>query len=616
MPAPSPVSVAAHFRDQRSAARNAREPVADFLTRWISQASDAELAQLSLGKRPWTRHHERPILYEAFFSDSAFDNRLKEILHPLQLLLQRMPALETEAPWQSLMARAQLDAGDLDAALESARLAWLLDARLCADDCSPLLDAWLQTGEVPAPEHWPDSVIPAVYNASSVECESTPDSLQPAPLVWAIPEQELVGAVRGPIDRIAWLLREDWQSVLMGCQRGAQWHLSKALDDEFSSFELNQAWYRLQRDIDVWTADGAAVSQLVLLGQPLPLPAGECDFAADPTCGSGFQPLTRDSVRTMVDNLRSASRSFNDLQICPVPELAGLEPFSLETQRDLRAAVARLDSLPLVDALAALRDLLADQRWARMWAVDVPSEVSDLMARLAREDPAVAEQSLQLAETWLTAGPASLQDSASAGDLMAVQLLRNGRAKEALDHLRRAQQRFANQDRAQRISQLQAGLVGADLDASLPRAQIPRPWNLGERAHDQAVARSLPFERSSRLDGVQMLDVVYGLGGARAVSRRQLRLLWLSWLLYPEARDELVSQLKHGYGDVDLRDRLLASIADLRSSPAPHLVFDGAELQLPDQYCADPACTETRPVDREWLLLRLQAMLATTSPTP
>ncbi|MGQ0798843.1 MAG: hypothetical protein ACT4NL_01865 [Pseudomarimonas sp.] len=584
--------------------------MAVFLSRWIAQASDEEIALLGVGQQGWTRFGSQPKLYDLFLSDYSFRKQLDVYLAPLQAALRRVPAMREQAPWQSLLARAQLDAGEVDAALISARRAWKLDGRLCAEDCSPLLLAWLQSGTVPGPQAWPELVAPAVFNPASVDCESAPDSLQPERLAWAIPPDDLVGAVLSGRSQVAWLLREQWAASLRGCNRGAPLSLTQALKEHYSGFELEQAWRALEVSLRALPSPDQGDPHLRFLGQDLPLPAQECDFTHDPDCRSAYKPLTRDGIRMLLASVRSASRRFSGPANCSGPG----EPFSNDKQRAMRAALASIDDLQATEVLLPLRDLLHDQAFARMWATDVPFEIAELMTDLARTDRQLAADTLQLTTEWIAAAPIEMQQSPSAGDLLAVLLLRNGRPQDGLVQLELAQERLSDLDRARRISQLRAGLEGANLDATLPQAAIPRPWIHGVSSSEKAVWARLPYQRTQRLDGVRVVDVIYGLGGAEAVARRHLRSHWLPSLLgHADSEEDLIAALRAAYGEAGLRKRMLKAITDMKLSPTPHLRFEQVSLPLPDQICTADRCTSSQAVNRRWVLERLRGWLGELS---
>lgn len=144
----NPRAVATHRFDLAlQASKRAREPLPRFLERWLADTPEPEVALLGSMPQAWTGGGEQPQLYRAFVSDSVFESRLDEVLPALETLHQRVPALAAQAPWQSLLARAQLKSGQLPLALASARRASALDARLCARDCPPLVRNWLRTGE-------------------------------------------------------------------------------------------------------------------------------------------------------------------------------------------------------------------------------------------------------------------------------------------------------------------------------------------------------------------------------------------------------------------------------------------------------------------------------------
>jgi hypothetical protein len=103
------------------AAKAASEPLPRFLERWLATATAQDIELLDDAPQGWIQGGREPHLYRVFVSDSAIASRLDEVLPALETLLQRAPALAAQAPWQSLLARARLKAGQLPLALASAR---------------------------------------------------------------------------------------------------------------------------------------------------------------------------------------------------------------------------------------------------------------------------------------------------------------------------------------------------------------------------------------------------------------------------------------------------------------------------------------------------------------
>jgi len=595
------------FREAHAASRSAGQPLAAFLQGWIAQAPQAELEALGVASKGWTAFGQEPPLFKAFVFDSAFESELDAVLEPLTTLLQRAPALRSQAPWQSLLARAQLAARQPQAALISAQRAWALDRRLCAADCPWLVRSWLQTGKAPAPSQWPAIPTPPVYNLAKVDCEAQPESLQPVRSAWAIPPQELVAGALGEQAYIAWLLREQWGMQLAGCSPRGQLALERAIDKNYPAMVVQQSWRMLEDSV----SSGPGRS-LRFLGQTLPLPAQECDFAVAPSCLNAFKPLSVTSARVLAEDLRSLSEhlwSPGSPGQCPAPEKEG-GPSYAQVQKAFRAQFRSIENASSKDALPALRAILNDPQWQILWRSEMPYEVSQQLGRIARDDASFAVQALQFASSWIDGGTLELRQSASAADLLSLLLLRNRRPPEALAQLNLAQLDFPQQNRTRRITQLRAVLAGADLDASLPRAQIPRPWLIGGSKGDSAMSALLPRELSTSLDGVQLLDIIYAMGGEQAVARRQLQVLWLPWLLgWGDDSAQLRMVLLKTYGPEGLRSQFDQALSDLQTAPKSELRFDGIVLPLPDQYCADRSCSAVLPVDQQWIRARLRTLV-------
>lgn len=600
----NPREVAAHrFSTALQAAKVAREPLSRFLERWLTATSEQEIALLGTRPRTWTGGGEQPELYHAFVSDSVFESRLDEVLPALESLLQRVPALAADAPWQSLLARAQLKAGQLQSALASARRAWALDARLCASECAPLVRTWLRTGSVSAPTQWPALIIDPVYNAGRVDCTSRQRSQdeRPSLIIWRIPEIELAAATRGADGQLAWMLRQGWKEHLDGCSN-PPFGLQQLLDQRHPRIVVEQAWLRLQRALQ--SGPGTSFD---FLGVRLPLPEFECDFAADANCKSGQRPLRPASALALAEGLRAFSRHLAPPTHCPIPSDPATAANFIALQRRFRESLEAIDALAPADSRQSLRALLADPQWQRLWRDDVPYELRRSLAALARIE--APDEILSMVQAWIDRAPDSLARSDGAADVLAFHLLRARRAEAGLQQLQLAQQRRPQLQRAQRIAQLQAGLGGADLDASLPVGKAPRPWISGEPKSDKAVSDAWPADLGGNLDGVLVGDVVYALGGDRAVARRALKEHWVPALVqWQHAGDELAAALKRAYADADELSALLKQV-QFRGLPEAQASFDGVSLPVPDRYCIDTECSTTQAVDAAWVVQRLRAAM-------
>lgn len=586
------------------ASKRAQEPLPRFLERWLTATPQQEIALLGSMPQAWTGGGEQPQLYRAFVSDSVFESRLDEVLPALQSLHQRVPALAAQAPWQSLLARAQLKAGLLPLALASARRAFALDARLCAVDCAPLLRSWLRSGNVAAPAQWPALAIDPVYNPSRTECTASQRTLgEPAPIIWRIPEIELVAATRGKDGELAWMLRQGWKAHLDGCS-SSPFGLQQLLDQRHPRIAVEQAWLHLQQALRA----GPGTS-FDFLGVRLPLPEFECDFAADANCRRGQRRLQPASALALVEGLRAFSRHLAPPTQCPAPNDAAALAKLIELQQRFRARLNAIDALAPTAARQGLRELLADPHWQRLWRDDVPYELRRSLAAQARRE--APDEVLQMVQAFVDRAPDPLARADGAADVLAFHLLRARQARAGLSQLQLAQQRHPQLARAQRIAQLQAGLGGADLDANLPVGTPPRPWISGQRDSDSAVSRIWPFEQTRGLDGVLVGDVVYALGGDRAVARRALKEFWVPALLqWQHASDELATAFKRGYADAGEMTTLLQQVqSSFRAKPQPQASFDGVPLLLPDQYCVDTECSSTRDVDTAWVVQRLRSLL-------
>lgn len=600
----NPRAVAAdRFEDLMRASKSAGEPLPRFLERWLATTPEQEIALLGTMPRAWTGGGEQPELYRAFVSESAFQSRLDEVLPALEALHQRVPALAAEAPWQSLLARAQLKAGQLQPALASARRAWALDARLCASDCAPLVRNWLRTGELAAPTQWPVLIIDPVYNPGSTECSARRQSSRERslPIMWRIPEIELVAATHGSDGELTWMLREGWKAHLDGCDN-TPFGLQQLLDQRHPGIAVEQAWLGLQRALQA----GPGTS-FDFLGVRLPLPNFECDFAADANCNSGQRPLRPASALQLAEGLRAFSRHLAAPTHCPAPSDKATAANYIALQRHLREQLKAIDALAPGDARRALRALLADRQWQRLWRDDVPYELRRSLAAQARTE--AADEVLLMVQGFVDRAPDPLARSSGAADVLAFHLLRARRAEEGLTQLQLAQQRYPQLARAQRIAQLQAGRSGADLDASLPSAKLPRPWINGQRKSDSAASNAWPADLGGNLDGVLASDVVYALGGDRAVARRALKEHWVPALLqWHRAGDELAAALKRGYADAGETSALLKQV-QFRDVPEAQVIFDGVTLVVPDRYCVDTECISTQAVDAAWVVQRLRTLL-------
>ncbi len=591
------------FEATMRASKSTGEPLPRFLERWLATTPEQEIVLLGTMPRTWTGGGEQPQLYRAFVSDSAFQSRLDEVLPALESLHQRVPALAAEAPWQSLLARAQLKAGQLQPALASARRAWALDPRLCASDCDPLVRTWLRTSEVPAPAQWPALIIDPVYNPGRTECTSRRQSRDGrAPLIiWRIPEIELVAATRGKDGELTWMLRQGWKAHLDGCNN-SPFGLQQLLDQLHPRIVVEQAWLELQRAL--LAGPGTSFD---FLGVRLPLPRFECDFAVDADCRSGKRPLRPVSAMALAEGLRAFSRHLAPPTQCPAPSDAAAAANFNALQRRFRERLEGIDALAPADARQSLRELLADPQWQPLWRDDMPHELRRSLAAQARAE--APEEVLSMVQAFVDRAPDPLARSDGAADVLAFHLLRARRVEAGLIQLQLAQQRYPQLTRAQRIAQLQAGLGGADLDASLPVGTPPRPWISGQRSSDQAVSDAWPADSGGNLDGVLVGDVVYALGGDRAVARRALKEHWVPALLqWQDAGDELAAALKRGYADAGETSALLKQV-QVGDVPEPHASFDGVTLVLPDRYCVEAECRTTQAVDAAWVARRLQGLL-------
>jgi hypothetical protein len=448
-------------------------------------------------------------------------------------------------------------------------------------------------------------LIDPVYNPGRTECTSRRQSSDGrAPLIiWRIPEVELVAAARGKDGELTWMLRQGWKAHLDGCNN-SPFGLQQLLDQRHPRIVVERAWLDLRR-----TLQAGPGTSFNFLGVRLPLPALECDFAVDANCRSGQRPLRPASALTLAEGLRAFSRHLAPPTLCPAPSDPATAANFIALQQRFRERLEAIDALAPTAARRGLRELLADPQWQPLWHDDVPYELRERLAEQARTE--APEEVLSMVQAFIDRAPDPLARADGAADVLAFHLLRARRVEAGLNQLQLAQQRNPQLERAQRIAQLQAGLGGADLDASLPVGTPPRPWISGQRDSDQAVSNAWPDDWGGSLDGVLVGDVVYALGGDRAVARRALKEHWVPALLeWQDAGDELAAALKRGYPDAGEATSLLKQAqARVRGAPEPQARFDGVTLVLPDRYCVDTECSSTLPVDADWVARRLQTLL-------
>lgn len=587
--------VSNRFDQQWRTLRDAREPLAQSLRFVLDSFSAKELVLLGTNQKPWYDGGQQPPLYRAFVADSSFEPELAQVLDALHKLLRKAPALAREAPWQALLARAQLDAGQPIRARASARRAWSLDHSLCDEDCSPLLRGWLEHGVVRRPKHWPQLTIPEVYQPASTDCVS--DNLSPAERkpfhYWKIPEGDLVLGASGARAHQIWMLRRAWGAHLRGCD-AIPFSLVRTVDQHHTSVEVQNAFARAQADLR-----NNHLRNIHFLGAELPMPRFECNYASDPSCIVRHQRLSIDSALWLAQSLRSFTNHLRSEVSCRNLSSALTDTEFHQRQSALDEQLKSIEKLPPHAAGASLLGLIRANAWLPVWRYELPFQLQEALAHIARGG--YPELALQVLGHIVEVSPEEFGKDESTLEALALVRLRMRQPKLALDLLTNAHAQRPQLRVAHRIAQLGAALAGADLRATRPDSTLARPWIAGDRYSERAVVNSWRDQQSRVMDGVLVEDVLYAMGGAQAVARYLLHESWVPWLLgTSHLETELHEAMKRGYPPA-LRQQMIAKASStLEHSPRAQFQWDGATLELPDQYCTGEDC-QPRVLDRDWL---------------
>lgn len=502
-------------------------------------------------------------------------------------LVARFPQALENGHWQAGLAQLAARSGDLESARTASLKARELGVLPCGDRCDTTFLTWLDSGEVPA---IPALQATAVYDPRGGSCSGA-DHEQWMLQLATIDPALLVRQAHGPQAELSWRLAQYWQSALSACPDAELWTLRSAIDDSTPALVVEQSWREAQSSLA-----GGVPTKVRFLGVDLPLPARECDFAADAACQGEGQLLSTQSAATLVQQLRAVSRHLDAPGRCPAPPSDEQKAANESLEKSFETEIKALGRTPRAAAVIAT---LQDPRWQPLMrhGVQYPLRAQLTTAAIG---PAASEV-YQAVEGWARSAPLETSELSATQELLGRLALRAGRSDAALSHLTRAQATDPSIKRAKTIGLLRAAIAGADLGENASTAPT-RPWTYGLDNLD--LMRGA--EHATLLTGygdIGQGEIVLGVRGPEAALALELRMAWSSLLWGAQHVAPNVSAwLDEVYGSERLAQLRAEAEASITLDGEPSMSFAGVRYPLPDRFCGEDDCEKPVPATRERII--------------
>lgn len=554
---------------------------------WVDQASPEDTRAAIVGSGDKDTMDWPPLLPALVMTPHKSRSDSAALLLLANDLVARYPETLTDGRWQAGLALLAARSGDLKSAHAAAVKARELGVLACGERCDSTYLKWLDSGAVPAV---PTLEASAVYDPRGSDCRSSEGGEQwMLREVLSIDPALLVREAHGPQAELTWRLAHYWQAALSACPDPELWTLRGVIDDSTPALVVEQSWHEAQSRLA-----GGVPTTLRFLGVDLPLPARECDFAADASCQGEGQKLGAQSANTLVQQLRAVSRHLDAPGRCPAPPSDEQKLANQSLQKSFEIELTAWGDTP---ALAVVLATLEDPRWQPLMRSGVQYELrAQLIA--AAIGPRASEV-YQAVEAWARSAPVETSELTSTQDLLARIALRAGRSDAALSHLTRAQATDPSIERAKTIGLLRAAIAGADLRDRASPPLPTRPWTYGLDNLELLTS----WDRATLLTDQSEIgagEIVLGVRGPEAALAFELGALWpaLLWGAEPMA-PKVSAWLDEVYGSerlAQLRAQAEASI-DLEGDPS--MQFAGIRYPLPDRFCDTEDCETPVATTRE-----------------
>jgi hypothetical protein len=431
-----------------------------------------------------------------------------------------------------------------------------LDCTATATDslCLPAMRQWVDTGTF----DWtpPTPTLDGYRFDPRLPC-STAKLESPSPIdLLALQDPELASRE---------LIRLAWPALARGCaiDLGAYQELFEAA---FPFERRSLAYTEALASVDVPQPKVARV-----FGLDLPLPAEECDFAADPNCASAA-PLSRQSARLIVSGLEALELGITER----LGQCRDLNDTEQQRRAALESRVDGLDALPPEQRLAALGQLI-DEHGAALNDILSAHTLQALIEGLPRADWTLANSVYER----------RLQHQADEALFVAyaTHLLKLDRPDAALLVLTDPRLVTPGHDTLKLKARITATLAGA-----VPfqvRSLIEQPWTLSRAQLSQLMSASMD-ETIASPDDLSPAQVWVGILALSIELVEDPELLET----YLEMFDEMAAESK---------DEVAGPEGPALSLEGEQLRIDQELWPLPERICGDTACARTAPLPTEAL---------------
>lgn len=557
---------------------------------WIDKAPPEHARAMIVGSREADAMGWPPMLPTLLSTQSKSASDSAALLLLTRDLVARFPDALADGRWQAGMALLAVRSGDLKSAHTAALKARELGVLPCGEQCDPTYLTWLDSGVVPA---LPALQATAVYDPRGGNCGGVGNSEQ-----WMVKEMLsidpalLVREAHGPQAELSWRLAHYWQAALSACPDSGLWTLRGGIDDSTPALVVEQSWREAQSSLA-----GGVPAKVRFLGVDLPLPARECDFAADASCQGEGQLLSAQSASTLVHQLRAVSRHLDAPGRCPAPASDEQKTANESLEKSFETEFATLGDAPTPAAVIAV---LQDPRWQPLMRAGVQYELRAQLVGVAI-GPA-ASTVYQAVESWAKSAPLETSELTSTQELLGRLALRAGRGEAALAHLTRAQAINPSIERAKTIGLLRAAIAGADLGERASSQPPKRPWTYG--LDNLELMQS--WDRATLLTNQGDIgpgEIVLGVRGPEAALALELRALWpaLLWGAEPIA-PHVAAWLDEVYGSERLAQLRAEAEASISLDGEPSMSFAGVRYPLPDRFCDEDDCEKPTATTSERII--------------
>ncbi len=486
-------------------------------------------------------------------------------------LVKRLPNSNWHDDIVAVKAKLLLRLGRLE---ESRSLARGVDKTVCPSTCGADVKKWLAEGTVPRPILESAPKQPWLYDERGSACE----------ISWATDKLDefdsidLIEASAGVRVAAQTQLAALWPSLVAGCaQPVAKQRLQRLLALGWTRQELAESFTSVRNE----TRRGSLKS-IDVLGAKLALPDVQCDFAADTTCRNRFQQLSDEAGARIVDRLRILTRAWasetSDSDVAQVSQSRkqgqSREQLAEAYENEMRQA-SRLDA---TSGLSLMRKVLADSKYGNLGLFLDSYSFGQGLGRWSREGHAA--EALDVLNIAAVVGGTEFRSSSRALTAAALLQLRAGEPKEALASLENSYAMSPNEGTIKMIGKLRAAIAGANILQQLPPPTITRPWRYSS-------ARPICdfFDITGGLERIEDVDLVSAFHGEREAALWQLAQQWpavVGHCYNPATWRGTRLLLQRALGSEGFPDAVANAKRSLVVGDAPHFVFGGQELPLPD----------------------------------